>query len=488
MKKKFLRNKLILIFIFLFFTPCQAQAVTKAEFIGGLLKARGIDWSETSEFQNKSPVAFMLRSGLITDDVKDVQKTVTRREALRWIIQSLGLSFEAGIFSDYPTGFEDDKNLTSFERGCLVVASNMNPVIFSKAKNFNGKNALSSKEFQVLMSRVQDASLNLTLDMVRNPLEGMKIFIHREGVLTGIPNWRFYADGIKTRPAADTFKNSLKSSGIASNVFSFEGAFGVRTDKLENYHEIKKLISVAKARGLQFRILPSFTNIKTDIVPKFWVILKIDPTYWKIEPLISKNSPKDLLTLSQLSRQYGAKASINAGFFATTTPGHGYPIGALKINGNLISEGYDGRGCLGWNDDDEAVFQVVANSEEIHEWNDMENIIQAGPLLLDDGFVSAIPEDFNNSLTGVRHPRSAVGINADGDWVFVAVDGRNGLHASGATISELTEILRSQGIMYALNLDGGGSTEIIINGKIYNSPSDAHERKISYGLGAIKRQ
>ena len=487
MKKKFYRRYLVLIFIFLFFDINQVQAVTKAEFIGGLLKARGLDWSETYEFQNKSPVAFMLRTGLITDDVKDVQKNVTRREALRWIIQSLGLSFEAGILSDYPTGFDDDKNLTSFERGCLVVASNMNPLIFTKAQKFSGQNPLSSKEFQILMSRVSNASQNLTLDIIRNPLEGLRVFIHREGVLTGIPNWRFYADGIKTRAAADTFKKSLNSSGIEASVFTYEGTYGVRTGKLESYHEIKKLISVAKARGLTYRVLPSFSNINTNIVPKFWVRLEIDPTYWKISPLISKNSTKDLLTLSQLSKQYGAKASINAGFFAATTPGRGYPIGALKINGELINEAYDGRGCLGWNSDDEAVFQVIANSEEISEWYDMENIIQAGPLLLDEGFASTVPEDFNSSLTSVRHPRSAIGINENGDWVFIVVDGRNGLHSSGATISELTEILRSQGVMYALNLDGGGSTEIIINGKIYNSPSDAHERKISYALGALPR-
>ena len=115
----------------------------------------------------------------------------------------------------------------------------------------------------------------------------------------------------------------------------------------------------------------------------------------------------------------------------------------------------------------------------------MENIIQAGPLLLDDGLASTIPEDFNNTLTSVRHPRSAVGLSASGEWVFIVVDGRNGIHASGSTINELTDILRAHGIMYALNLDGGGSTEIIINGKIYNSPSDGRERKISYALGVL---
>ena len=481
MRKKFL------VFIFLFLFINQAGAATRAEFIGSLLKARGLDWSESSEFQNKSPVAFTLRTGIITDDVKDLQKNVTRREALRWIIQSLGLSFEAGILSDYPTGFDDDKNLTSFERGCLVVASNMNPVIFSKSEKFNGQNSLSSKEFQILMTRVSDASQKLTLDMIRNPIEGLRVFIHREGVFTGIPGWRFYADGIKTRPAADTFKKSLNSSGIEASVFSYEGAYGVRTAKLESYLEIKKLISIAKARGLSYRVLPSMSNVKTNIAPKFWVMLEIDPTYWKILPLISKNSAKDLLTLSQISKQYGAKASINAGFFAITGPGRGYPIGALKINNNFLHEGIDGRACLGWNDDDEAVFEVVKNSEEVQEWNDMQNIIQAGPLLLEDGFPPTEQENFNNSLTGVRHPRSAIGLNSNGNWIFIAVDGRNGLHASGATISELTEILRSKNITYALNLDGGGSTEIIINGKIYNSPSDAHERKISYAIGALPR-
>ena len=116
---------------------------------------------------------------------------------------------------------------------------------------------------------------------------------------------------------------------------------------------------------------------------------------------------------------------------------------------------------------------------------DMTNIIQAGPLLLDEGYASVIDEGFNNSLISARHPRSVVGLSVEGEWIFMIIDGRNGLHSSGATISELTEILRAQGVLYALNLDGGGSTEIMINGRIYNSPSDGQERKISYALGAL---
>ena len=115
----------------------------------------------------------------------------------------------------------------------------------------------------------------------------------------------------------------------------------------------------------------------------------------------------------------------------------------------------------------------------------MQNIIQAGPLLIDEGFPVTYDEGFDNALISVRHPRSAVGLNNNGQWVFIAVDGRNGMHASGATISELTEILRANGVIYALNLDGGGSTEMIIDGKIYNFISSGYERKISYALGVV---
>ena len=115
----------------------------------------------------------------------------------------------------------------------------------------------------------------------------------------------------------------------------------------------------------------------------------------------------------------------------------------------------------------------------------MTNIIQAGPMLLDSGRYVGIDEGFDNALISVRHPRSAVGVTEAGEWVFMLIDGRNGMHSSGATISEFADIIRGYNIQYALNLDGGGSSEIIINGKIYNIPSDGRERLISYGLGAV---
>lgn len=476
----------LLISGFLLFSFGSSYAVTKIEFLSGLLNARGIDWSESHEFQSNNPAGFLLRTGYVTDTVNNLKANITRAEALRWIIQSLGLSFEANLLADYPTGFDDENDLTDFERGCLVLACNMNPAIFERNDKFKGKEILSPNDFETLMSNVRNASQNFTFDIVRNPIAGLRVFIHREGVPTGIPQWRAYLDGIKTKPSADAFKNSLESEGIEASVTGSNGAYGVRTQKLENYDQIRRLETIANARGLNIRVLPSMTNTNTRIVPKFWVILRIDPSYYKILPLISQHSPNELLTLSELSDQNKSIAAINAGFFSVTNPGRGFAVGALKINGNFISEPYDGRGILAWNNDDEAIFSI--GSEEVKYWDDMQNIIQAGPLLLDEGFPANHDEGFNNSLISARHPRSAVGLNQNGEWIFIAVDGRNGMHSSGATISELTDIMRSNGILYALNLDGGGSTEIIINDRIYNMPSEGRERKISYALGVIEHK
>ena len=471
--------------------PSSSQAVTKYEFLTGLLLARGINWDESPEAPYNDAPGFLLRTGYVSDTIPKLDAPVTRRDALRWCIESLGLTFEAGLFSDYPSGFADDKKLTPFDRGCLVVASRMNPQIFStadfKGERFSGASRLTIDEARTILQRLGNASRNFTLDVIRNPLKGLQVHIHREGVPSGIPTWRFFADGIRTKAAADYFKASLKSEGYDVSIAGVNGSYSVRSQKLEDYNDIRRLESIAKARGLTTRVLPSMSNPNTRVVPRFWVMLKIDPSYFRIAPVASSEGPTELRTLSAIYGQNNIRAAINAGFFGVLKGGKGFPIGALRVNGRTFTLPHDMRGCLAWNEDDEAIFAVAEATEDANFWPEMTNVIQAGPMLIDDGETARYEESFTGGIISARHPRSAVGLNAEGSWVFLAVDGRNGMHSSGATISELTEILRGQGMIYALNLDGGGSTEIIIDGKIYNIPSDGYERRISYGLGAVPR-
>ena len=93
---------------------------------------------------------------------------------------------------------------------------------------------------------------------------------------------------------------------------------------------------------------------------------------------------------------------------------------------------------------------------------DVETAIAAAPVLVRDGraAVATEAEVFWGSHAN-RHPRSAVGLAADGAVWLVVVDGRQPL-SRGVTLEELAEILLGLGAADALNLDGGGSSTLVV--------------------------
>lgn len=88
----------------------------------------------------------------------------------------------------------------------------------------------------------------------------------------------------------------------------------------------------------------------------------------------------------------------------------------------------------------------------------------------------------------VRHPRSAIGFSRDSSTLVMAsVDGRQAASV-GVTIVELAELMKEFGAWDALNFDGGGSTTMIVQGRIVNAPSDPlGEREIASGLLLVRR-
>jgi MYXO-CTERM domain-containing protein len=83
------------------------------------------------------------------------------------------------------------------------------------------------------------------------------------------------------------------------------------------------------------------------------------------------------------------------------------------------------------------------------------------------------------------HPRTAVGRSPDGKTIFlVTVDGRRA-DADGMTRLELAALMLELGAWDALNLDGGGSTTMFLDGDVVNVPSDGTERVVSSHLGFV---
>ena len=113
------------------------------------------------------------------------------------------------------------------------------------------------------------------------------------------------------------------------------------------------------------------------------------------------------------------------------------------------------------------------------EWRKTEFIVSGGPLLLWKG--RRLDEPEKESISRVfflaRHPRTAVGVRADGTLLFVTVDGRQPEESVGMSIPELTDLMLELGSVSAINLDGGGSTTMVIDGRIVNRPSGMASRR-----------
>ena len=115
------------------------------------------------------------------------------------------------------------------------------------------------------------------------------------------------------------------------------------------------------------------------------------------------------------------------------------------------------------------------------------NAISGDRMLVEGG---QIVDGLNNSKL---HPRTAIGINKNGRWLYiVVVDGRQPFYSEGATYQELAQILLDLGARYAMALDGGGSSELVMAGEdgnpiLLNSPIDLYipgrERPVANHLG-----
>ena len=84
------------------------------------------------------------------------------------------------------------------------------------------------------------------------------------------------------------------------------------------------------------------------------------------------------------------------------------------------------------------------------------NGLAAGPILVQAGALKVDPKNTT------RHPRSALGMNAAGDRLWlVTIDGRQTGYSEGASFAETALILQALGAADAINLDGGGSTALV---------------------------
>ena len=153
--------------------------------------------------------------------------------------------------------------------------------------------------------------------------------------------------------------------------------------------------------------------------------------------------------------------------------------------GNKVRISYDGKG------------KTVDQLRTFYATSTEPNIFSSAPMLIDDfqpvgesfaGFQTDVSRyDYEDARRhqGVRHPRTAVALTEDGHFLMVVVDGRRPGVSEGMTARELTRFLKQHfNPRYALNMDGGGSSTLVVAGEgnpdthVVNRPTDASGERL----------
>lgn len=258
----------------------------------------------------------------------------------------------------------------------------------------------------------------------------------------------------------------------------------------------------AKKSPLRLKNAEGYTlSTKLFDAPQTISVVKFSPKHYSLGVI----QPEEVTKVSEVGETANAHFAINACYWAVTL---GKPTTYVKSYGANLSESHSAglprvNGLLFMYDHGIEIVRTI----EIPDYpsledkcNACENIIACGPVLIDDGEVisyryitESTAEDIKRKKLFYirRHPRSAVGCDAEGNIYFVVVDGRSKGNAEGMSIAELTQLCSWLGMVEAMNLDGGGSSALwsrkygVLNHPCDNKKFDHDgERKVSSTLVA----
>jgi hypothetical protein len=202
--------------------------------------------------------------------------------------------------------------------------------------------------------------------------------------------------------------------------------------------------------------------------------------------------------LARLDDTVEVVGGVNADFFLFDPPG--VPTNLHVSRGSIVREpnerpvlAFDsaGKPSIARFDLEVASLASGRHRSLLHPFHPME-AVGGRPILLRGGAIPA-GVDSGGTFATSRHPRTAVGIARSGQrLILVTVDGRQKPYSDGMTLREIAEAMRALGADDAINLDGGGSTTMVIANaagvpSVVNKPSDpGGERPVGNALAIVR--
>lgn len=271
---------------------------------------------------------------------------------------------------------------------------------------------------------------------------------------------------------------SLLSGTLSPNVTSALGEFDLNSDVIQTpINEYRAII----APGVEEKHY-SFENKEGKKIESYVVEVDIHNPNVAIEAGTPNDGdsfglqPVRAQANAANSENHQVVAAVNADFYNMAT---GEPHGIIYKDGRAIkSTNGQSWNFFGIKKDGTA---VIGNSSEYESMKaNLQEALGGNAILVRNSQIYQTPQTGQD-----KEPRTAVGIKEDGDVFFVVIDGRQEPYSAGISMKDLAQLMLDHGAVYALNLDGGGSSTFTTRKRgedgleVDNQPSDRNERSVA---------
>ena len=248
-----------------------------------------------------------------------------------------------------------------------------------------------------------------------------------------------------------------------------------------------------------------FEGVNEEIPLTAWyALINLKDADLKVD-IVASDDSSGRETVSSFAEDLGACLVVNGGYFRMDLNPTKH-VGLLAIDDEILQYStysvtrntrkyYVARGAFGIDESGKVdIAWVSTHDNSLFEWKEphantpqkpimkpdisdayrwyFPDAVSAGPVLIQNNSIRVTSEEevfFGTSIPKI-HPRTAVGYTKNGEYLLVVVDGRQ-QQSRGVNLNELAEIMKSLGAVEALNLDGGASSSMVVNGVLLNKPA-----------------
>lgn len=252
----------------------------------------------------------------------------------------------------------------------------------------------------------------------------------------------------------------------------FQSSLVVETDNTKVYDNYYDSVILNREDDKEYKILD--VEVAGN---KAWLVVVYDASMVRIMNCkafnTSNNTGKE--TITAMSKRYGAYIGINGGkFYDDGKISLDIPSGYIIENGKVIYQSSNGKGNIIGITNDNKLKLVSATGEEAINMG-IRDGMEFGPFLIVDGKRQTIYQKF-------RASRTIIAQREDGIMLFLITEG---MGESGIYLDEAVPFLENYGAVNAANLDGGASTQLVVNGVLYNKPKSGSGSLIKNGRTVV---